>query len=96
MSDSGLRDTPLRELHLGLGAKMIPFAGFEMPVNIASEDDHISVGRYDPSDEGPVAMGYVKSEFAAPNMQVEAIVRGRALQVRVAKLPPVAAKYYRG
>ena len=70
MSDSGLRDTPLRELHLGLGAKMIPFAGFEMPVNIASEDDHISVGRYDPSDEGPIAMGYVKSEFAACRSQI--------------------------
>ena len=28
-----LRHTPLHELHVELGAKMVPFAGYEMPVN---------------------------------------------------------------
>jgi aminomethyltransferase len=32
MTPSLLR-TPLYELHLELGAKMVPFAGYEMPVN---------------------------------------------------------------
>lgn len=31
MNDT-LKKTPLHDLHLGLGAKMVPFAGYEMPV----------------------------------------------------------------
>ena len=27
-----LKQTPLHELHLSLGAKMVPFAGYDMPV----------------------------------------------------------------
>jgi aminomethyltransferase len=33
MSDDNLQRTPLYELHLELGAKMVPFAGYAMPVN---------------------------------------------------------------
>src|SRR5476649_786533 len=29
---TSLKHTPLHEIHLALGAKMVPFAGFEMPV----------------------------------------------------------------
>ena len=32
MTDSALRKTPLHALHLELGGKMVPFAGYEMPV----------------------------------------------------------------
>jgi aminomethyltransferase len=32
MSSSVLRQTPLHALHLALGARMVPFAGYEMPV----------------------------------------------------------------
>ena len=28
-----LKATPLKELHVELGARMVPFAGYEMPVN---------------------------------------------------------------
>lgn len=31
-SDAALQRTPLYELHVSLGAKMVPFAGYEMPV----------------------------------------------------------------
>ena len=31
-SDASLKRTPLHELHVSLGAKMVPFAGYEMPV----------------------------------------------------------------
>ncbi|SVB14205.1 uncharacterized protein METZ01_LOCUS167059, partial [marine metagenome] len=31
-----LKKTPLHEEHLGLGAKMVPFAGYEMPVQYTS------------------------------------------------------------
>jgi aminomethyltransferase len=30
--DAALRRTPLHEVHLELGARMVPFAGYEMPV----------------------------------------------------------------
>ena len=33
MSDSPLHKTPLHALHLELGAKMVPFAGYDMPVS---------------------------------------------------------------
>lgn len=33
MSDTPLRTTPLHALHLELGAKMVPFAGYDMPVS---------------------------------------------------------------
>ena len=29
---SDLKTTPLRDLHVELGGKMVPFAGYEMPV----------------------------------------------------------------
>src|SRR5262245_36803360 len=31
-SDASLQRTPLHELHVSLGARMVPFAGYEMPV----------------------------------------------------------------
>ena len=31
-----LKRTPLHSLHLALGAKMVPFAGYEMPVQYPS------------------------------------------------------------
>src|SRR5262245_8206353 len=31
-SDAPLKRTPLYDLHVALGAKMVPFAGYEMPV----------------------------------------------------------------
>lgn len=33
MSAADLKRTPLYDLHVALGAKMVPFAGYEMPVN---------------------------------------------------------------
>ncbi|MBX7199260.1 MAG: glycine cleavage system aminomethyltransferase GcvT [Rhodospirillaceae bacterium] len=33
MTDSRLKSTPLHALHVSLGAKMVPFAGYDMPVN---------------------------------------------------------------
>ena len=32
MADAPLMQTPLHELHLRLGARMVPFAGYAMPV----------------------------------------------------------------
>jgi aminomethyltransferase len=36
MTDPDLRRTPLHDLHLSLGAKLVPFAGYAMPVQYAA------------------------------------------------------------
>jgi|GEM_PF-6672884 len=36
-----LKKTPLFDLHVALGAKMVPFAGYEMPVQYAGVSTNI-------------------------------------------------------
>lgn len=39
-----LKRIPLHEIHVGLGAKMVPFAGYEMPVRYSSDkEEHLAV-----------------------------------------------------
>ena len=62
MSDeasSGLRQTPLHDLHRRLGARLVPFAGYEMPVQYTSIiDEHrtvrAAVGIFDLSHMGEI------------------------------------------
>ena len=55
---SALKRTPLHALHLSLGARMVPFAGYEMPVQyragILNEHLHTrkSAGLFDVSHMG--------------------------------------------
>lgn len=70
--ESPLRRTPLAELHRRLGAKMIPFAGWEMPVWYTSVvEEHLAVrqaaGLFDVAHmgvyqaEGPDAVSFLDS-----------------------------------
>ncbi len=59
MSDSDLRRTPLYERHAELGAKLVPFAGWEMPVQYEGvREEHMAVrthaGMFDVSHMGEV------------------------------------------
>ena len=46
MSDDALRRTPLYDRHVALGARMVPFAGWEMPVQYAGViPEHLAVRR---------------------------------------------------
>ena len=56
----------------------------------------ITSGSFGPSVGGPVAMGYVSSALAAVGSEVAAVVRGKPVTVKVAKLPFVPHRYYRG
>ena len=62
MSDAPLRTTPLHTLHLELGAKMVPFAGYDMPVSypegILAEHRHCreSAALFDVSHMGQVRL----------------------------------------
>src|SRR6185503_20269254 len=61
-SDQPLRHTPLYDLHLSLGAKMVPFAGYEMPVQYPAGvlKEHLntrkSAGLFDVSHMGQLAL----------------------------------------
>ncbi len=67
-----LKKTPLFDQHVALGAKMVPFAGYEMPVQYAgvSHEHHVvrqKVGMFDVSHmgefwvEGPEATAFLNS-----------------------------------
>ena len=47
----------------------------------------ITSGGFGPSVGGPVAMGYVRSDFAQPGTPVNLIVRGKPLAAKVVKMP---------
>ena len=56
----------------------------------------VTSGGFGPSVGGPVAMGYLEAGLAKPGTAVQALVRGKAQPVTVAKTPFVAQRYYRG
>ncbi|TRL30647.1 glycine cleavage T C-terminal barrel domain-containing protein, partial [Rhizobium straminoryzae] len=60
-----------------------------------TEIGEVTSGTFGPSAEGPVAMGYVPTEFADVGKQVFAEVRGKYLPVTVAALPFVTPTYKR-
>lgn len=60
-----------------------------------SEVGKITSGAFGATAGGPVAMGYVSTEFSAPETELDAVVRGKALPVRVVRLPFVKHRYYR-
>lgn len=76
---SDLRKTPLHALHLELGAKMVPFAGYEMPVQyrpgVMKEHLHTraAAGLFDVSHMGQVILRH-ESGRAAVAEALEALV----------------------
>lgn len=55
----------------------------------------VTSGGFGPSVDGPVAMGYVPMELAAPDTRLAGRLRGRMLPAKVAKLPFVQPGYRR-
>ncbi|MEW6481215.1 MAG: glycine cleavage system aminomethyltransferase GcvT [Pseudomonadota bacterium] len=56
----------------------------------------VTSGLLGPSADKPVAMGYVKPEFAAVGSRIQALVRGKAVPMEVAPMPFVPNRYFRG
>lgn len=54
----------------------------------------VTSGGFGPTVGGPIAMGYVKAEFAVPGTEVNLMVRDRALPAKVVKLPFVEHHYH--
>ena len=57
---------------------------------------HVTSGGFGPSLGGPVAMGYVDSAHVTEGSGVELLVRGVPRPARIARLPFVSTRYYRG
>jgi aminomethyltransferase len=55
----------------------------------------VTSGGFGPSVNGPVAMGYVETQFAAPGTPVALVVRGKPLAASVVALPFVPHRYVR-
>lgn len=56
----------------------------------------VTSGGFGPTVDGPVAMGYVKSEHAEEGTPVDIMVRGKPLPAAVVKLPFVEQRYFKG
>lgn len=56
----------------------------------------VSSGLLGPTINTPVAMAYVRSEFAVPGTRLDAMVRAKAVPTEVVTLPFVPTRYYRG
>lgn len=56
---------------------------------------YITSGGFGPTVGGPVAMGYVKSQFSTVGQKLSVEVRGSSIKVEVASLPFVPHRYHR-
>jgi aminomethyltransferase len=56
----------------------------------------VTSGGFGPTANAPVAMGYVEAAHAAPGTALQLVVRGTPRPARVAPLPFVPHRYYRG
>ena len=74
-TDENLKRTPLHDLHVALGAKMVPFAGYSMPVQypagVLKEHNHTrnAAGLFDVSH-----MGQARLTGADPAAALETLV----------------------
>jgi len=79
-SDEALRRTPLHGLHVDLGARMMPFAGYEMPLHfppgILHEHQHTraAAGLFDVSHMGQIALRARAGDVAQVARALERLV----------------------
>lgn len=92
-----LRDGP-RRLRVGLRPEgRIPAReGAEIRSSEGAPIGKVTSGGFGPTIGGPIAMGYVDRAFAAPDTPVVLGVRDKDIPARVAALPFVPHRYYRG
>ena len=56
----------------------------------------ITSGGFGPTLQAPIAMGYVSEENSNEGSRLNAIVRGKPQPIKVARMPFVNQRYYRG
>ena len=57
---------------------------------------HVTSGLLSPTLNQPIAMGYVKPDYAAEGTELFAMVRGKPVPMTVTRMPFVPTRYYRG
>jgi len=94
-----LRDGPARR-RVGVRpeGRVIAREGSEILDSQGRPLGRVTSGTFGPTADGPIAMGYVRTDGAAPaaGTEIQVLVRGKARPARVAALPFVAHRYYRG
>jgi aminomethyltransferase len=93
MTDEGakLRRTPLHAMHLRLGARMVPFAGYEMPVQYPSGiiKEHLhtraAAGLFDVSHMGQIALRSRSGGVEDAALALEALLPGDMLGLAVGR-----------
>ena len=92
--ESPLKKTPLHALHLARGGKMVPFAGYEMPVQYASGvlREHLhtraSAGLFDVSH-----MGQIVLRPKSGKLEDAALALERLVPQDILSLPPGRQRY---
>jgi aminomethyltransferase len=90
-SNVPLRHTPLHAMHLRLGARMVPFAGYDMPVQYAPGvlKEHLhtrsAAGLFDVSHMGQIALRPRSGRVEDAARALEALVPGDALGLGVGR-----------
>lgn len=70
--------------------------GAELVTDNGEPVGKVTSGSFGPTFGGPVAMGYVLSEYSKADTELQAKVRNKLHPVKVAKTPFVPQRYYRG
>eukprot|EP01035_Chromulina_nebulosa_P019463 gene19463-25345_t len=55
----------------------------------------ITSGGFGPSYQGPVAIGYINTEYSKDNTDISLLIRGKHVPAKVSKMPFVPTNYYR-
>lgn len=89
-------DGPAKKL---VGIRLEGRAPAREGAEIADSDGNVigkaTSGGFGPTVGGPVAMGYVPTEFAAEGTDITLLVRGRSLPAKVSKTPFIPQRYKR-
>ncbi|MGB0684098.1 MAG: glycine cleavage system aminomethyltransferase GcvT [Magnetovibrionaceae bacterium] len=92
-----LKDKPARKL-VGIkpDGRAPARAGTEIQDGTGRTIGKITSGGFGPTVGGPVALGYVETEFSAPDTTVQLVVRGKALPAHVTKNRFITPRYVKG
>jgi aminomethyltransferase len=92
-----LADGPKRRrVGLELAGKAPAREGAEVTAGDGRKIGRVTSGGFAPSLGRPIATAYVESDFAAPGIDLNIIVRGTPLAARVIQMPFVPHHYFRG
>ena len=70
--------------------------GAEIQSTDGQKIGEVTSGGFGPTVGAPIAMGYIDAAYATTGTEINLIVRGRALPAKIADMPFIPHRYYRG